>query len=276
MSWTWDPRHRQEYEEQGVTVLRRIIPQALIADLRVVAEQARRLCRQHGAQAQRLQPLDRSDLDLGPLRDYCQLEVLIQAVRTLLGSTVSHTGGLGTAGILFEPAEAPWCTTWHRDWGHHGIDLRHWLPVFFDERYFNQCNCPLYQDSSLWVVPGSHRRPTDTHAELQAQAGRLVEGEKPYPDPLGGERVILDYARGMPGAHQVVLEPGDFALYRNSLWHLGTYLPYQRRATLHDIVETEDYRLWREQRRLEGIPKHEPVAAPTPDPVPAPVELLTR
>ena len=56
----------------------------------------------------------------------------------------------------------------------------------------------------------------------------------------------------MPGAVQLHLEAGDFCLYRNTLWHLGNYLPYRRRATLHDAVDTDEFFAWREET-LEDI-----------------------
>ena len=48
----------------------------------------------------------------------------------------------------------------------------------------------------------------------------------------------------MPGARQLHLAAGDFCLYRNTLWHIGNYVPYRRRATLHDSVYTPAYREW--------------------------------
>jgi hypothetical protein len=48
----------------------------------------------------------------------------------------------------------------------------------------------------------------------------------------------------MPGATQVHLRAGDFAMYRNSLWHIGSYVPYVKRATLHDIIDTPTMDEW--------------------------------
>ena len=56
----------------------------------------------------------------------------------------------------------------------------------------------------------------------------------------------------MPGARQLHLAAGDFCLYRNSLWHLGNYVPYAQRATLHDAVDTDEFESWRADIRTES------------------------
>ena len=53
----------------------------------------------------------------------------------------------------------------------------------------------------------------------------------------------------MPGAVRLRLNAGDCAVYRNTLWHLGSYLPYRKRATLHDAVETPEYAAWWRKQR---------------------------
>jgi hypothetical protein len=45
----------------------------------------------------------------------------------------------------------------------------------------------------------------------------------------------------MPGAIQWVLNPGDFAIYRNIGWHIGNYVPYRRRATFATHCFTPAY-----------------------------------
>jgi hypothetical protein len=48
----------------------------------------------------------------------------------------------------------------------------------------------------------------------------------------------------MPGAVQLFLNAGDFAMYRNVMWHIGNYAPYRKRATLHDTAWTPEYVEW--------------------------------
>jgi hypothetical protein len=57
----------------------------------------------------------------------------------------------------------------------------------------------------------------------------------------------LEYARRMPGATQVVLCAGDVAFYRACGWHIGNYVPYVRRATLHDGYYGPEDWAWRER-----------------------------
>jgi hypothetical protein len=106
------------------------------------------------------------------------------------------------------------------------------------------------------MVPGSHNRP-DTDAE------RALFPHRPVPAPdlathlSSTEREVAcqEYVRQMPGAVQVVLCAGDVAFYRNTGWHIGTYVPYVKRATLHDgFLCDEDYAVRGEGlRRIEEI-----------------------
>ena len=79
----------------------------------------------------------------------------------------------------------------------------------------------------------------------------------------------LRYCKSMPGAVQAVLHAGDFMLYRNSLWHIGNYSPHRKRATLHEIVATEEWLDWMaaeteagERRKLSGISWMNPYEPP--------------
>jgi ectoine hydroxylase-related dioxygenase (phytanoyl-CoA dioxygenase family) len=242
-------QHIDEYQRDGVTVFRRVLPASLVTDLRRVADRARELARQqHGPQAQRLQPLAKYELDPGPLTAYLELPELIDAVHAVLSPRHAHSAGLGVEGILFEPAERPWATNWHRDWRDHAPEVASvWRERYRDLDCFNQVNCALYDDDCTWVVAGSHLRSEDTPGERDAAPMPQTDGL----DDVETERVLLDYCRNMPGAVQLRLGPGDYALYRNTLWHIGNYRPYQRRATLHDVVETPAYRAWRDEREAE-------------------------
>lgn len=76
-----------------------------------------------------------------------------------------------------------------------------------------QYNLALWEDESLVVVPGSHRRPR-TDAERGA-------------DPF--EKVL-------PGQLIVALGPGDIAFYNNNVLHRGVYDSTKDRLTLHGSV----------------------------------------
>ncbi len=252
MAFHYCERHRDEYVTDGFTVLRGVIPASLLTDLRREAEKAREIARgKQGPQTQRLQPVYAYDeLNHQPFRDFLTLPGMAATVEGILGK--GH-GPTQIMGILLEPEHEAWCTHWHRDWGYNVPDLD--MNAFFEAArnltMFNQLNGALYDDHSLWVVPGSHNRE-DTAEE------RAVFPVVPPPGPTltagmsaeERERACLEYARSMPGATQVVLCAGDVAFYRACCWHIGNYVPYARRATLHDgYYGPEDY-AWR-----ENVPK---------------------
>lgn len=262
MAFAFSDQHIDQYHTQGFTLFRQILPPSLLGELRRVATQARGIARQlRGNQTQRLQPVGSyPELDQQPFIDYAELAPLNDAIHRTLSPRHSH-GNRQMLGILLEPGDLPWCTQWHRDWRDNvsGLDLALWDAHFGDLDYFNQVNCALYEDGCTWVVPGSHLR-----RDLPGEAARFPERPIAGPDLEGRsyeerERLCLDYCRSMPGAVRLHLEAGDFCLYRNSLWHLGNYLPYQQRATLHDAVDTPEFLAWRsaalanaQQRRDAG------------------------
>lgn len=78
-----------------------------------------------------------------------------------------------------------------------------------------QWNLALYDDASLVVIPGSHKRPR-TATEREA-------------DP---------YAPELPGQLVVRLKAGEVAFYNNNILHRGVYDPTKERMTLHGSMGT--------------------------------------
>lgn len=79
--------------------------------------------------------------------------------------------------------------------------------------YHAQYNFALYEDESLILVPGSHKRPrTDT------------------------ERNADPFEKVLPDQLIVKLEPGDIAFYNNNILHRGVYDHTKERITLHGSV----------------------------------------
>ena len=234
--FSYSDQHRDEYYGAGLTVLRGVIPASLLTDLRRESEKARELARTlHGPQTQRLQPVyTYPALDHQPFHDFHALPGMRAAVENILGPEHAPSQIMG---ILFEPQNEPWCTHWHRDWGYNvpGLDLPAFFRAVRDLRLFNQLNGALYDDHCLWVVPGSHNRD-----DLPEETAHFPHLPPPGPDlsdiltPEDRERRCLDYTRAMSGATPVPLFAGDVAFYRACCWHLGNYVPYTRRATLHD------------------------------------------
>jgi hypothetical protein len=253
MSFHYSEQLREQYYHDGFTVLRGLIPASLLTDLRRETDRARELARQkNGPQAQRLQPVYAyEELDHRPFRAFLSLPGLRAAVEKILGPGFQQSNNMG---VLLEPAQAAWCTNWHRDWGHHveGLDMQVFYEAARNPRLFNQLNAALYADASLWAVPGSASRQ-ETAEERAAFGGIPAPGPALTPQMSSEARELacLEYARKMPGAVQIPLGAGDVAFYRASLWHIGNYVPYARRATLHDgFYSDEDYAWQEKMRRL--------------------------
>jgi hypothetical protein len=238
--------HIDQYSREGYVVFHSVLPTSLVRDLRRESEKARVIARKvRGVNAQRLQPIcEYAELDQKPFEAYATLPVLVDAVKTLVGPD-AWMAGPSRMGILFEPAERPWATTWHRDFGPYQqrVDPAVFALMRSDPRYFHQVNCALYDEDCTWYVPGSYLRADFAD---EAPLGR------DYPWQIGMdqegltneelERFCLDYVEKMPRGIRLALTAGDFALYRPHGWHLGLYAPYKKRATLHDSVWTPPWK----------------------------------
>ena len=240
-------QHIEDYNALGYTVFRGIVPPSLIEEMRRQCEIGATLGRANGNEnTQRFVPKMHDELDLRPFRDFLELPAIRDAVARVLPSPVTSSEVEGMFSVLIEPTTAPYCTNWHRDWRDNvrGTDIARWNASYRDMDLFNQVNCALYEDSCTWVVPGSHLRE-DTDAEVARFPSRPIS-----PPELEGlsnaerERVCLDYCESLPDAQRLLLDAGDYCLYRNTLWHLGNYIPYRKRATLHEGVFTAKFKTW--------------------------------
>jgi len=79
--------------------------------------------------------------------------------------------------------------------------------------YHAQYNLALFDDDSLVLVPGSHRRPR-----------------------TATERAAGPFESTLPGQVTVRLGPGDIAFYDNNILHRGVYDSAKERMTLHGSV----------------------------------------
>ncbi len=265
------------YYRDGYIVFKRIVPTTLIKELRVEADKGAAIVREINPQAQRIQPLQAHEgkLNLQPFREYAQLSDLRDAIDQLLSK--DHVWAkLDIMGILLEPTQYAWCTSWHRDITAASSRLARdeFEDLVLDWQAVNQINCPLYDDECTWFVPGSHVRTLDLPGELAAVA-REAELKVGWParqdgtpqDIVQREANCQAYCQGMPGGIPLRLNAGDFALYRPFGWHLGTYLPYKKRATLHDGLFTSEYEKWWRPWIKGGSPrwiKNRPSQTPQP------------
>ena len=240
------------YFSSGYIVFRGIVPPSLLHDLRIQADKARQLAHKiHGPLAQRIQPLSNyaDELDLTPFQNYNELPELKNACERLLGAGYSH-GHLDIMGLLVEPLNRPANCGWHRDAivemplaGRSDSFQERLAKVWHDPHCFNQINCPIYTDSCTWFVPGSHLRQRDLSGEKESN-GVVLQAQTSHLSNTEAELFLLEHCRQFPGAVQMNLGPGDFLLYRNLAWHLGNYVPYQPRATIHDVILHENDVSW--------------------------------
>jgi hypothetical protein len=233
MAFQFSEKHINEFYMTGATIFRGILPPSLIADLRRVCDEGAAIVRERkNGQVQRFQPVGEFEIDQKPFQDYAELPVLRDAITRVLGPRCVY-GSRKSLGVLIEPQGFPYCTEWHRD-ARNILDDEEWEWWWKQKDFGNQVNCALYEDSCTWFVPGSHLRE-DTDEERAVK-----QSIQPPPRSSDGqsyeerERRCLEYCQAMPGAVRLYLDAGDFALYRPIGWHLGNYIPYKKRATLHD------------------------------------------
>ena len=234
----------EDYWEQGYQNLQGILPPSLCRDLRREAAKGREFVRRdRGPQAPRVHQIGAyaDALNLQPFHDYAELPELCNAVERLFGTGARPTGNIETIGILIEPQEHSWVHGWHRDGlievppeKHHDSEVRAALEELWATRYmFNQVNCALYRDSSLWFVPGSHAKP-DLPGQIQSSYTDRCPTKQEEQSEEEFEGICLDHCRNFPGSPvQVHLEAGDYLVYRNAAWHCAYMVSHQPRATLH-------------------------------------------
>lgn len=245
MGFQFSDQHIEQYQAQGHTIFRGILPPALIDDLRAACEKGREAAYRQNTQAQRFGLPVLGESELKAFENYRDLPELIDAVERVLGPDTRKVDFKYTS-VLIEPCELPYCTQWHRDWRDNmpGLDLQKFDRVQDDIALFNQVNCALYEDSCTWIVPGSHNR-RDTPAEAARFPDRPIEGPELEGKSFATrERLCLEYCQSMPGATQAFLNAGDFMLYRSVQWHIGNYLPYKKRCTIHEGVMTPAFKIY--------------------------------
>lgn len=93
----------------------------------------------------------------------------------------------------------------------------------------SHCAVPLYDDDTLWVCPGSHKRPAneteDVDMETKSQLSLRFDGRDPSPTHSGP----------IGNAVPVRLRAGDGVVYFQSILHWGSDYTNKKgtRRTLH-------------------------------------------
>lgn len=114
--------------------------------------------------------------------------------------------------MLVRP-DKPFELRWHRDDISADAEPEEEMERLGKPGWHAQWNLALYPDSSLIVVPGSHRR---ARTDIERNA-----------DP---------YQKEMPGMKVVELKEGEVVFYDNNILHRGVYDPEKERMTLHGSI----------------------------------------
>ena len=133
-------------------------------------------------------------------------ETMINAVTSLLNCSPDDLV-LELYNMLVRP-DQDFALRWHRDDIGPDASAEEEVERLHEPMVHAQWNLPLFADSSLVVVPGSHKRArTDT------------------------ERSADPYESHMPGQEVVKLDAGDILFYNNNILHRGVYDSRTERMT---------------------------------------------
>ena len=102
---------------------------------------------------------------------------------------------------------------WHRDDVPPDVSPEVELERLQEPMLHAQWNLALYPDSSLVVVPGSHKR---ARTDMERSAD-------PYEDEMPGQKIVK-------------MGAGDIMFYNNNILHRGVYDPQAERMTLHGTM----------------------------------------
>ena len=102
---------------------------------------------------------------------------------------------------------------WHRDDIGPEVSPVEELKRLQEPMLHAQWNLALYDDASLVVVPGSHKR---ARTDIERNAD-------PYEDDMPGQKIVK-------------MGPGDIMFYNNNILHRGVYDSTVERMTLHGTI----------------------------------------
>ncbi|KAH9946603.1 hypothetical protein B0H21DRAFT_399232 [Amylocystis lapponica] len=224
---------KQLYDEQGFVVVPNLVPDAARGALeaaceRVVARTRAGEWTMRRTVGRQFPPFDESnpdswgvqhvmhpDLDEPAFAEWYTSDGVISVARELLGCSEDELQ-MELFNLLINPLSHSFALRWHRDDVRENATDDEEREALGVSHYGVQWNTALYRDSCLYVVPGSHRNPRSP-------------GQRAHSSTLDAPKNPMD----MPGAIQVVLQPGETVFYNNNILHCATYDPGARRATLH-------------------------------------------
>jgi hypothetical protein len=139
-------------------------------------------------------------------------DVVVAPVKEIIGCDGDEDLIMELYNLLVRPDD-DFELRWHRDDIAATATAEEELARLDKPAWHAQWNLALYDDSSLVVVPGSHKRAR-TDDERNA-------------DP---------FAKFIPGQKVVHMKPGDIVFYNNNILHRGVYSCESERMTLHGSI----------------------------------------
>ncbi|OCL13652.1 phytanoyl-CoA dioxygenase family protein [Glonium stellatum] len=136
---------------------------------------------------------------------------LLQQVRFLIGCEPDELV-MELYNLLVRP-DRDFALRWHRDDIPATATPEEEMERLGKPAFHAQWNLALYDDTSLIVVPGSHKR---ARTEVERTAD-------PYEDNMPGQKIVH-------------LNPGDVVFYDNNILHRGKYDATVPRMTLHGSI----------------------------------------
>ncbi|KAJ4005255.1 hypothetical protein NW752_011216 [Fusarium irregulare] len=226
-------QYLQDLNRDGFVVIKSIVEQDKLKELREVSSKATQLARDGQWPFVRTVPKQFPPWDASQAREhgiwgvqhlmnpelpghnlFTELyfsETVLGIVKQLLQCQDEHLV-MELFNMLVRP-EKDFELRWHRDDIPAEASEEEEMERLGKHAYHAQYNFALWEDDSLIVVPGSHKR-----------ARTLTERNA---DP---------FEKSLPDQLIVKLEPGDIVFYNNNILHRGAYKSNKERMTLHGSV----------------------------------------
>lgn len=210
------------FVENGYIVRRGALSQTDIQDYRSAVDRILHKCRVEGLHADQLRYIDSERDDIWGVNNIFHPSIREQAlvsalahpqildvIEALIGERLRYY----LCTLLVSSEQKPYHINWHRDSAPDGeVPLETLLSRL---RSHVQLNGALYNDETLYIVPGSHRRElTDVERTVIQQTPKAA----------------------MPNQLVVKLEAGDIVFYNSSILHKGYNPTDAKRQTLHYAV----------------------------------------
>ena len=210
------------FVENGYVIRREALPEIDTRTYRSAIDRILRKCRAEGLHTDHLRYIDGERDDIWgvnnifhpSIREQALVDALahpqiLDVIEALIGERLRYH----LCTLLVSSERKPYHINWHRDSAPDGeVPLETLLSRL---RSHVQLNGALYEDETLYIVPGSHRRElTDAERAILQQTPKAA----------------------MPNQLAVKLEPGDIVFYNSSLLHKGHNRAGAKRQTLHYAV----------------------------------------